>query len=89
MTITPSAHPIALSVFNGTFVGTATNLGGGSSGIVLPYPTGTGAGAGAGAGSSSSSPFAFLGAASLHGPDTWLSVWAVAMMGTGALVFWL
>ncbi len=83
MTITPTAHPIALSVFNGTFVGTATNLGAGVSQIILPYPSGTGAGGNA------SSPFTFLGAASLHGADAWLSVWAAAMMGVGVLVFYL
>lgn len=83
MTITPTAHPIALSVFNGTFVGTATNLGGGSSGIVLPYATGTGAGG------SASSPYTFLGTASLNRADAWLSIWAAAMVAMGALVFYL
>lgn len=83
MTITPTAHPIALSIFNGTFVGTATNLGGGASGIILPYPSGTGPGG------SASSPFTFLGTAGIHGADTWLSIWAAAMMGIGAFVFYL
>ena len=34
-TITPSPNPIALPIYHGNFTGTATNLGGGTTGYVL------------------------------------------------------
>lgn len=81
-TITPTAQPIALPVFNGTFIGTATNLGGTfiSSGFVLPT------------GGNISTPngsVSYVGSGSLNSADAWIGVWGAAMIGLGALVFYL
>ena len=82
----PTANPIALPVYNGTFVGTATNLGGGSSAIILPSGTGTVI---EGNGSSPGGPISFLGRANLNKADAWLGAWAATMIGLGALVLYL
>ena len=79
-TIIPTANPIALAVFNGTFVGTATNLAGGTSAIILP--TGYNI-------SSNGTIIPFVGAGSLNRADAWIGVWGAAMIGLGALVIYL
>ncbi|KAL6717386.1 hypothetical protein ACLMJK_005301 [Lecanora helva] len=84
MTIVPTANPIALPVYNGTFVGTATNIGGGTSGIILPSGTGT-----VGNGTNPGGPISFIGRANLNRADAWLGVWGAAMIGLGALVLYL
>jgi hypothetical protein len=81
-TITPTPNPIGLPIYNGTFIGTATNLGE-SSVIILPT--------GSGKSNSTASILPFIGSASsLIRGDAWLvSVWGAGMMAMGAFVYYL
>lgn len=75
-TITPTANPIGLSIFNGTFTGhpiTASASG-------FAYPTG---------GNFTYTPEFFQGTATLNRVNAWLAVWAAGFLGLGAFVHYL
>ncbi|MCJ1274719.1 hypothetical protein MMC21_002517 [Puttea exsequens] len=79
-TITPTANPINLPIFNGSIIGTATNLGGQPTGLII-LPTG----------GSGPSVIPFVGAApQVTRGDAWLvSLWATAMAVLGGVVYYL
>lgn len=76
-TITPTASPVALSIYNGTFTGHPVVA---STGGVI-YPT---------AGINfTTSPNYFQGTATLNKVDAWLVVWLTGFLGMGAFVYFL
>ena len=76
-TITPTANPVALSVYNGTFTGHPVVA---STGGVI-YPT---------AGINfTTTPNYFQGTATLNKVDAWLVVWLTGFVGMGAFVYFL
>lgn len=75
-TVTPTANPVGLSVFNGTFTGHPITAS--ASGVASP----TG-------GNFTTTPEIFQGRAALNKADAWLAVWATGFLGLGAFVYYM
>ena len=75
-TVTPTANPVGLSIFNGTFTGHPITASAGG----VAYATGA---------SSNTTPEYFQGRASLTRVDAWLVVWVTGFLGLGAYAFYL
>ena len=75
-TVTPTANPIGLSIFNGTFTGHPVTASTGG----VAFPTG---------GNFTTTPQIFSGTATWVRADAWLAIWATGFLGLGAFVYYL